>query len=76
MSTIRPSMALRWPVNSASFSNNPSRRCTGLTPGAKEAAGEDMTPSKQNGPTKQVSRFQCAEAWIPRRSFVVFRRRP
>jgi hypothetical protein len=35
------------------LSNNTSRRSAGLTPGAKEAAAEDITPSKQKGPTKK-----------------------
>jgi hypothetical protein len=65
MSTIRPSMALRWPANSANFSNNPSRRCTGLTPGAKEAAGEDIKSSKQTGTTKQAVRSQGTRAIAP-----------
>src|SRR5882757_2611436 len=51
MSTICPSIALRWPVSSATLSNNTSRRSDGLTSGAKEAAGEDMTPSNQRGLT-------------------------
>ena len=41
ISTRRPSIALRCPVNSAISSNNTARRFVG----AKEVAAEDMPPS-------------------------------
>ena len=41
ISTMRPSMALRCPANSANSPNNTSRRSVGLS----TAPVEDMTPS-------------------------------
>ena len=47
ISTMRPSMALRCPANSANCPNNTSRRWSG----ASDVDDEDMTPSSQPPPT-------------------------
>src|SRR5690242_19451744 len=52
ISTMRPSIALRWPDNSAHSSNNTSRRSLGLTTTAPTDPVEDMTSSSQPGTTK------------------------
>ncbi|BBY15262.1 hypothetical protein MLIT_08540 [Mycolicibacterium litorale] len=51
ISTICPSMALRWPANSSNFSNNTSSRAARGALGTKDGALEDMTPSLQEAPT-------------------------
>src|ERR1700744_836466 len=53
---MRPSIALRCPVNSASSSNSTSRRSTGLSIAAPADAIEDMTSSSQPPPTKMGGR--------------------
>src|SRR6201996_2611793 len=53
---MRPSIALRCPVNSASSSNSTSRRSAGLSITAPADAIEDMTSSSQPPPTKMGGR--------------------
>lgn len=45
ISTICASMALRWPANSANFSNSTPTRSFGRIATAPDAVSEDMTPS-------------------------------